>query len=375
MAKKFFLSSILIVFLFALFPSCKTDLPLPPVGSEPDSLFVGTPYVITAPQFGFPPISIPPDNPMTVEGIQLGRLLFYDPTLSSDSMFSCSSCHKQEFAFADGGKVLSQNIFGLTKRNTPPLFNLVWMKKYFWDGRAGSLPQQANDALIHEQNFIASQSIARLSAKPEYVSLFKKAFGRPGDITQQKIEKSIAQFMMTLISSESKFDSVQRGQMSFSPAELHGFNLFLTDTPNHGADCFHCHADNSAGTSFTMIDNGFHNNGLDAANSFTDFPDLGLGGFNGNMLDNGKFKTPHLRNVEVTGPYMRNGRFVTLEQVVNFYNDSLKTSPTIDPFMKTAYRGGLRYLSEQDKQDLIAFLKTLTDHRFLTNPDFSTPFH
>lgn len=369
-----FLSIFSLFFITSFIPSCKTDPPLPPINGEPDSLYIGTPYTITPPQFGFPPIQIPPDNPLTIEGVQLGRMLFYDPALSSDSSISCGSCHKQEYAFADGGKVLSQNIFGPTTRNTPPLFNLIWMKKFFWDGRSDNLPMQVEDALLHEQNFIASASIPRLESNPEYARLFKKAFGRPGDITQQKIDKAISQFMMTLISSESKFDSFQRGQAMLSPSELRGFNLFITDTPQKGGDCFHCHADNSAGTSFTMIDNGFHNNGLTFANSFTDFPDLGQGGANGNMLDNGKFKTPHVRNIEVTGPYMHNGRFNTLEQVINFYNDSLKVSPTIDPFMKTVYRGGLRYLSEQDKKDLVAFLKSLTDHRFLTNPDFSNPF-
>lgn len=373
------LRQIFILFCFLLlgfisFHSCKTDMPLPPVGNEPDSLYVGTPYSITPPQFGFPSIQLPAGNPLTVEGVKLGRMLFYDPVLSSDSSISCASCHKQEFAFADGGKALSQNIFGPTVRNTPPLFNLVWFKKFFWDGRAATLPIQVEDALLHEQNFIAGQAVTKLQAKPEYVRLFKKAFGRPGDITQPKIEKALEQFMLTLISSESKFDSFQRGQIVLSPSELRGFNLFLTDTPSKGGDCFHCHADNSAGTSFTMIDNGFHNNGLDFAGSFDDFPDKGLGGANGNQLDNGKFKTPHIRNIEVTGPYMRDGRFTSLEQVINFYNDSLKQSPTLDPFMKTAYRGGLRYLTDQDKQDLIAFLKTLTDRRFLTNPEFSNPF-
>jgi len=350
----------------------KNDCTNPPC--DADSLYVGTPDTIVRP-FRFPPVNIPADNPLTKEGVLLGRMLFYDPILSADSSISCSSCHIQEYAFADGGKKVSQNIFGPTRRNTPPLFNLIWFEKFFWDGRSSTLPQQVNDALLHEQNFIAAQSIQKITNRADYVPLFKKAFGRPGDVTEDKVIKALAQFMMTLISADAKFDKVMRGQAQFTPSEERGFySLFLKDTIDGGADCFHCHA-SAAGTNYnTFIDNNFHNNALDAASSFTDFPDKGLGDITGNFLDNGKFKTPHLRNVEVTGPYMRDGRFSTLEQVVNFYNDSLKLSPTNDPQMKTTFRGGLRYLTQQDKDDLVAFMKTLTDTAFLHNPKFSNPF-
>jgi cytochrome c peroxidase len=375
MKKVFIIFSALFLLAF-LFEQCKPDKNCPdPDPNDPDSLYVGIPDTIVRP-YRFPPINLPSGNPLTKEGVLLGRMLFYDPVLSSDSSISCSSCHIQEFAFADGGKKFSLNIFGPTRRNTPPLFNLIWFEKFFWDGRSNTLPQQVNDALLHEQNFISSQSVAKLQSRSEYVALFKKAFGRPGDITDEKILKALAQFMMTLISGDSKFDKVMRGQASFTPSEDRGFySLFLKDTIDLGADCFHCHA-SAAGTNFnTFVDNGFHNNGLDAANNFNDFTDKGLGEITGNFLDNGKFKTPHLRNIEVTGPYMRDGRFTTLEQVVNFYNDSLKMSPTNDPQIKTAFRGGLRYLSQQDKDDLIAFMKTLTDTAFLHNPKFSNPFH
>lgn len=345
---------------------------------EADSLYVGTPDTILRP-FKFPPVEIPNDINLTKEGVQLGRMLFYDPVLSSDSTVSCASCHKQEFAFADGGQAKSKNVFGVfTKRNTPPLFNLIWFKDFFWDGRTNTLPLQVQDALIHEQNFSASQAIPKLSADSVYSRLFKKAFGRPGDITELKIEKALAQFMMTMISAESKFDKVMRGQATFTPEENRGFyNLFFKDTGEangYGADCFHCHASSASASNLTMLDNNFHNNGLDFAGSFTDFVDKGRGDVTGNFLDNGKFRTPHLRNIEVTGPYMRDGRFTTLEQVINFYNDSLQMSPTVDTQLKFAHQGGIKYLTEQDKIDLVAFLKTLTDTAFLHNPKFSNPF-
>jgi cytochrome c peroxidase len=372
--KRGLLLTTLLLLVFLFLQQCKPDPPFTCTDcNDPDSLYVGVPLTLQKP-FKFPSIVIPADNPLTEEGVLLGRMLFYDPVLSVDSTLACASCHKQEFAFSDAGKALSQNVFGATKRNSPPLFNMVWMKDFFWDGRSEDLPAQANDALLHELGFNPAVVIPRLEAKPEYVALFKKAFGRPGTITQQKIEKAIAQFEMTLISSESKFDKVMRGEASFTPQESRGFyDLFMKDTIDGGADCFHCHASSSA-SSLTMIDDNFHNNALDFANSFNDFADKGLGAVTSNMLDNGKFRTPHIRNIEVTGPYMHDGRFATLEQVVDFYNDSLKTSPTVDPQMKTVHRGGLKYLTPQDKADLIAFLKTLTDTTFLHNPAFSNPF-
>ena len=342
--------------------------------TDPDSFYTNTPYILNIP-FGFPSVSPAADNPLSKDGIQLGRMLFYDPVLSSDSTFSCSSCHKQQYAFADGGKALSQNINGLTKRNTPPLFNLLWRKSYFWDGRAVTLTEQISDALQHEQNFTAPVAIARLQNNATYVGLFKKAFGRPGDITQDKIQKAIAQFVSILISADSKYDRVKKGQDQWSQSELNGFNLFLGDTVFHGADCFSCHSANASASILTLNDELFHNNALDSAAGLSAFPDLGRGGYTAIASDNGKFKTPQIRNIELTGPYMRDGRYTTLDQVLNFYNDSLKISPTNDTLMKTAYRGGLHYLSAQNKQDIIAFLKMLTDTGFINNTAFSNPFH
>jgi cytochrome c peroxidase len=373
MKKLLFLLGSMLVIVFGL-QQCKPD---PTEIPEPEENYKSTPDTIKRP-FNFPPINIPADNPLTKEGVLLGRMLFYDPVLSIDSTISCASCHKQENAFADGGKAFSTSVFGLTKRNSPPLFNLVWMKDFFWDGRAKTLPQQVEDALIHEQNFNAAMAVSKLEKDSTYVALFKKAFGKPGNITQQKIEKAVSQFMMTLISADSKFDKVMRGQATFTQLEFDGFyNLFMKDTGNvggFGADCFHCHANSSGASNLTMMDNNFHNNGLDYAANFNDFPDKGLGAITGSFTDNGLFRTPHIRNIEVTGPYMRDGRFNTLEEVVEFYNSGLKLSPTVDPQMKFAHQGGIQYLSAYDKQALVAFMKTLTDTTFLNNPKYSNPF-
>lgn len=373
--KRFFLFAIPLLLLAFSLQQCKPDpIACTDCQNEPDSLFVGVPVTLTKP-FQFPAIKLPPGVNLTEEGILLGRMLFYDPVLSNDSTISCASCHKQEFAFSDGGKQFSQNVFGLTQRNTPPLFNLVWMKKFFWDGRADSLHLQAIDALIHEQNFNEATVVPKLRARPEYVRLFKKAFGRPGEINRDNIARALEQFMLTLISANSKFDKVKRNEATYTPLELRGDSLFSTDIrvvsqTIDGADCFHCHA----GAGLTMIDNGFHNNALDESATFTGFPDLGQGKITGNQFDNGKFKTPHIRNIEVTGPYMRDGRFATLDEVVDFYNSGLKQSPTVDPQMKTVHQGGLQTLTGQDKDAMIAFLRTLTDTTFLNNPAYSNPF-
>lgn len=358
---------------------CKPD---PPVcGDEcndPDSLYIGTPLTITAP-FKFPPVQIPAGMVLTKEGVQLGRMLFYDPVLSSDSSISCASCHKQEFAFADGGKAKSQNFFGPTKRNSPPIFNMVWSKKYFWDGRSSTITAQAIDALHGEQNFIEPSVVPKLQAKPAYVALFKKAFGKSWVINENNVANALGQFMLTLVSSESRFDSVMRGQAQFTSEESRGFySLFLKDPTltapfGVGADCFHCHSSTSANY-LTMVDGSFHNNALNDGTNFV-YADNGLGDITGNQFDNGLFKTPHLRNIEVTGPYMHDGRFATLEEVVTFYNEGLKNPPNADVNMKFAHQGGLQTLTAQDKADLISFMKTLTDHKFLTDTAFSNPFH
>ena len=380
MKKKFAFLFFTLILLSIALQQCKPD-PKTCVSNcnEDDSLYIGTPDTIRKP-FMFPPVVIPAGITLTKEGVLLGRMLFYDPILSPDSSTSCSSCHKQQFAFSDGGRAFSVKAGGgLTTRNAPPIFNMLWAKDFFWDGRVNTLPAQIQDALIHDQNFNAPLAISKLQAQPRYVTLFKKAFGRPGDITEEHIEKAVAQFVMKLVSTESRFDSVMRGQGTLTTEENNGFyRLFKEDPslniaePGVGADCFHCHS-STAGNYLTFTDKSFHNNALSEGTNYV-YSDNGLGGFNGVQLDNGRFKTPAIRNIEVTGPYMHDGRFTTLKQVVNFYNEELKNPPNADVFMKFAHQGGLKSLTEQDKNDLISFLKSLTDTKFLTDTAFSNPF-
>jgi cytochrome c peroxidase len=352
------------LFLIAGCRPDKTTLP-DPYPNDPDSLYVATPYVLPRP---LPPSLYRkfPDSSFTVEGIRLGRMLFWDPILTADSSISCASCHKPEFAFSDAGKAFSSNLRGITQRNTPSLQNVIWMKKLFWDGRKSSLEAATQDALIDEQHFIASTAIERLQKKQEYVLLFKKAFGRPGNITEDKIFRALSMFMRTAISVNSNFDKSRRGLYTLSAAEQRGLEIFSTEK----GDCFHCHTD---GPYLTFTTNGFENNGLDSAASIAQFKDIGLGKITGLPDDYGKFKVPTVRNLSYTAPYMHDGRFQTLEQVINFYSDSLRFSTTISPLMKKINIGGL-HLTPQEKSDLIAFLKTLDDPQFVSDTAFSNPF-
>jgi len=340
--------------------SCKKDSPV----EEPDSAYVGTPYALVRPQ----PSNIYrkfPDSTFTKEGILLGRMLFWDSIVSSDSSLSCATCHNPQHAFTDG-KQFSINLSGPTKRNTPSIQNSIWMKQLFWDGRQRSLEDAAKDALLDEQHFVAEQVVNRLEKQERYVQLFKKAFGRPGTITQDKIFRAIGMFMRTAISTNSNFDKSKRGMYSFTPEEQRGFDIFSTEK----GDCFHCHTD---GPYLTFTHNGFENNALDSVATLADFKDIGLGKVTGSTDDYGKFKVPTVRNLSYTAPYMRDGRFQTLEQVVNFYSDSLHYSPNVSPNMKKINVGGL-HLTNQEKSDLIAFLKTLDDPSFVSDTAFSNPF-
>ena len=320
--------------------------------------YIPTPYELNIFE-KFPELPVPEDNPLTVEGVELGRMLFYDPILSGDSTQSCSSCHIQEFAFSDNRRfsVGVDNKAG--NRNSMPIINSGWYNNFFWDGRANSLEEQALDPVKNPIEMHGSWEIAikRIKASDIYPSLFDKAFNQTR-ISKELVVKAIAQFGRTLISDNSKYDKVLRKETSFSEAELRGLNLFFTEK----ADCFHCHGN------ILFSDAAFHNSGLD------EFPnDYGLEHRTKYRRDRGKFKTPTLRNLVFTAPYMHDGRFSTLEEVIDFYSEGVKDSPTIDPLMKYVERGGVQ-LSEEEKSDLLAFLMTLTDSTFISNPAFSNPF-
>ena len=307
---------------------------------------------------------IPFNNPQTVEGIALGKKLFFDPVLSADGTQACADCHAPESAFTDSDR-FSEGIDGLLgNRNSMPIFNLAWNydEKFFWDGRAFSLEHQAFQPVTNpiEMHNTWNTVVSALQQDNEYPNLFNAAFGT-STIDSTLVTKAIAQFERTLISSNSKFDRHLLGENALTPQELNGFNVFMDETKG---DCFHCHG-NANNPLWT--DNIFHNNGLDAV--ITDF---GLGMVTGDPADNGKFKSPSLRNLLFTPPYMHDGRFNTLDEVINHYSEGLQNSPTIDPLMKKVAQGGVQ-LTESDKADLKAFLLSLSDQGFINNPAFQSP--
>jgi len=323
--------------------------------------YVATPNPLEIPQLFekniLAPV-IPVDNPQTVEGIALGKKLFFDPILSADNMLACADCHAPENAFTDSDRFSDgvDGVFG--NRNSMPLFNLAWNydEKFFWDGNTFSLEHQAlvpiTDPIEMKSNWTEVKS--KLQQHSEYPSLFEKAFGT-SNIDSSLVTKAIAQFERTLISANSKFDKFLLGKLNLTPEELNGFDIFMDEAKG---DCFHCHGSDK---NPLWTDNIFHNNGLDET-----FTDLGLGDVTGDPADNGKFRSPSLRNLEFTAPYMHDGRFATLEDVINHYSEGLKTSSTIDPLMKKVAQGGVD-LTDKDKADLKAFLLSLSDYDFTNN--------
>ncbi|PIA79248.1 cytochrome-c peroxidase [Gaetbulibacter sp. 4G1] len=332
--------------------------------NESVDTYVSTPSPLKIPQLFEDNILnpvIPTDNPQTVEGIALGKKLFFDPILSANNTQACADCHAPENAFSDADR-FSDGIDGIRgNRNSMPLFNLAWNydEKFFWDGRVFSLEHQAFQPVTDpkELHNTWQQVEQKLQEHAEYPNLFKLAFGT-SKIDSIKVTKAIAQFERTLISSNSKFDKYLLGKATLTPQELNGFNVFMDETKG---DCFHCHGSDK---NPLWTDNIFHNNGLDAI-----VTDLGLGKVTGDPADNGKFKSPSLRNLTFTAPYMHDGRFATLDEVINHYSEGLQNSPTIDPLMKKVNQGGVQ-LSAQDKADLKAFLLSLSDNEFISNPNF-----
>ena len=317
--------------------ACDQDAGVPPTPPP-----APTPYELAVPA-GFPAPTIPPDNPLTVEGIALGERLFADPILSVDSTIACASCHLPEHAFSDP-RPFSQGVGGTTSRHSMPLFNLLWSRSFFWDGRAASLEDQALEPVQRsvEMGEDWDRVVAKLERHAEYPALFARAFG-DALINQRRVVQAIAQFERTLISADSKYDRWLASQAAFTPQEERGFLLFHTEA----GDCFHCHV------APLFTDNEFHNTGLEL-----DPPDEGLAALTGKRLDRGKFKTPTLRNVEYTAPYMHDGRFQTLEEVVAHYDAGFHRTVLTDPLLLV--RPNLD-LNRADQDALVAFLKTLSD--------------
>ena len=319
------------------------------IDDESCNYFSTTPYLLEIP-YGFPNMNIPLNNPMTIEGVELGEKLFKDPILSANNTQACISCHQISSSFSDPNQfsIGIDNIAG--ERNASALINLGWNTSFNWDGSITSLEEQAFEPVINpiEMHNTWENVEITLNDHNEYPLLFKNAFNIDY-IDSNHVVMALAQFERTLISTNSKFDRFLKGEEQLTSSELNGYAIFNSEK----GDCFHCH-----GTQMFM-DNSFHNNGLD----IEPFLDLGRAKVTGSINDNGKFKTPTLRNIEFSAPYMHDGRFSSLEEVVEHYNSGGNYSSTVDPLMKKIGIG--LQLTNQEKQDLIAFLKTLSDDNFI----------
>lgn len=316
----------------------------------------------------FPPVNEMESNPLTKEGVELGRRLFYDKRLSGNNQISCASCHQQQLGFADGVALNSIGVSGkLLLRNTQPLFNMAWINSgLFWDGGATNLESQAfaplaNPDEMHQDFF---QLVEELKGIPDYVQRFRFVFGDV-EIKTGYIAKALAQFQRTLISASSKYDLYKRKeqQVYLNAKELEGLAIVQSK-------CSGCHS------SELFTDNLFHNNGIDAdfSNSSAEGTFKGRFRITQNPADLGKYRTPTLRNVLLTAPYMHDGRFASIEEVLRHYSAGVRYSATLDTLVRQ--NGGIPGipLSEGEKQSIIAFLRTLSDSAFIRNQQFSNPF-
>jgi cytochrome c peroxidase len=314
----------------------------------------------------------PRGNPVTDHGATLGRILFYDTRLSANNKVSCGSCHVQKHAFADPNR-FSKGFEGkLTDRHAPSLANVRYVPRgrFFWDERADNLEQAV---LMPIQSRIEmGQDLTRiveiLGKDERYAELFRKAFG-DGTVSRERIARALAQFLRSLVSCRSKFDealaqatSINAKFPNFTEQENYGKALF-------GARCATCHMANKDQAAHFSLGVSV-NNGLDADHKNTDG---GVGDISLSPRDLGRFKSPSLRNVEVTGAYMHDGRFDTLEKVIDHYAKGIKDHPNLDPRLFPVGRERLNF-TDFEKAALVAFLKTLTDERFLTDPKFSDPW-
>lgn len=292
-------------------------------------------------------------NPVTKDGFELGRKLFYDPRLSRDNTIGCGTCHIQSAAFTHHGHDVSHGIEDrLGTRNSPPIMNLAWSKFFFWDGGVFHLELQPLVPITAhaEMDEKMSNVIAKLKAHPDYPGLFEKAFGN-NQITSAKVMKALSQFMLMCVSSNSKYDKVMRKEgEQFTEEELKGYKLFQQK-------CSGCHAEP------LFTDQTFRNNGLAPGRN----DDRGRFTITLDSADAYKFKVPTLRNIEFTAPYMHDGRFYGLDQVLEHYRSKVQETPNLDPLMKKNGKRGIP-LTDEEKKSIIAFLKTLSDHEFVKNP-------
>jgi cytochrome c peroxidase len=330
--------------------------------------------------FVFGRFEVPADNPLTRESVELGRRLFYDRRLSGRGTVSCSTCHQQRLAFTDGrrtgigvsGKPLAFNSMSLG--------NLLWgAQRFFWDGRAATLEAQALAPIQHPDEMAQDvrRLVAELGRDPSYRVLFETAYG---EVSAAAVARALASFERTLISSNSRYDRFLRGEITLNAQEEWGRKLFMAHpdvkVSLRGGNCIDCHSQFLTSGFSTRLD-GFSNNGLDDDEHLQP----GLEAVTGNPAHRGMFKVPTLRNIALTAPYMHDGRFATLEEVLRHYNGGIRRSRTLSPLIAEADNRGAEkkegislHLTGAEQEAIIAFLHTLTDNDFVTAERFSDPF-
>lgn len=353
-----------VVVLVIIAHACKKEKPTPPSNPGPeDTTYKPTPYQLQIPAYVIQHLGEmpnPSDNPLTVEGVALGRKLFYEKMLSNTATISCASCHQQQHAFDDPRRFSEGTDGSLGTRNAMTIVNMGWGNSFFWDGRKNTLEEQAHDPVTNPVEMANTwpEVVSRLQGSTVYPDLFYKAFGTRA-IDSNLVVKAIAQFERTLISFNSRFDKYYYGgdSSALNAQEQRGLNLFM----NEGM-CATCHSMN-----MLLTDRLFRSNGANANPN-----DRGRMDITGNPYDRGLFKVPTLRNVALTAPYMHDGDMANLQDVVGFYGMHLVSGNEIiggpgapPPPVKT--------LTEEQQADLVAFLKSLTDEEFITNPAFSDP--
>jgi cytochrome c peroxidase len=327
-------------------------------------------YEIKYPSYFGSPVTT--KNPITQNGATLGRYLFYEKKLSKDNSISCGSCHIQKYAFSDTAQ-FSKGVNGLIgSRNAMALSNLYWQKKFFWDGREETLEDQALKPITdsHEMQETLENVVEKLKTDAKYPALFKEAFGSTEIITD-KIAIAISQFERTMVSANSRYDQYLNGKLTANSSEKNGMALFFThpdpSSGLRGGNCGDCH---SGKLTYSVE---FRNNGLDDENTLIDF---GFYNVTKNAFDKGKFKIPSLRNIALTAPYMHDGRFKSLKEVLDHYNEHIKQSNFLDPLISNAsnqLNGTSLMLTATEKQDIINFLKMLSDESFTTDEALSNP--
>ena len=365
MAQKIIFYFFIIIHAFTFF-SCKEEESI--IKNDLEYLpYLPEPYVLNIPDY-LPKMPIPVDNALTVDGINLGRHLFFDNILSGNGTMSCSSCHDPKKAYTDGLAV-STGIDGIAgRRSSMSLVNVGFTKNgLFWDGRSATLEDQALKPVTDpiELHTTWEDVETRLKAHDTYPMLFRKAFGIKdrSEITRSLVAKALAQYQRVIISVDSKYDKVKQGKAKFTDLELAGFSLF-TDKEDDGlpdAECHHCH------TLDLATADAFFNNGMQESATLTNFKDLGKGGITMQDADNGKMRAPTLRNIFLSAPYMHDGSLKTMDDVINHYNGNGKLSPNKDPLIRNIA------LTDFHKKALVAFMKMLTDTSYLDNPLLQKP--